>query len=374
MNLSEIQKRLDEIAATNLQDLPDDTVLALLAERKKLLAEQIHLQETEDQQKKEVLMAQLAEINKSITPDQDDEKLLALIQQRKVLEAELKAITAGPEAVKEESREESAPAPEEIKPVEKKEIPIKKPEFVPAQEQAEAPSVAEAAGAEESVAPVVPESVPEVSPKQSIPTTKSEKNTIDPTVAYTKTYVSDTGKISQLEPSAIRIGVDPTLEGSEYQGYLRELKENLNSLGTFLQALPVEAKRNRAFMLEVANIDPAYAMHYADKDTLKKDEAFNIAIAGMNNQRNTGNPFSEMLPEMRTGPVLLAGVKNDFRNVRFLRPEMPEYEEILALAQKGALEAVASLKDAHDIQFLLPPILQKDKTFMAKVQEITKSP
>jgi hypothetical protein len=79
-----------------------------------------------------------------------------------------------------------------------------------------------------------------------------------------------------------------------------------------------------------------------------------------------------MLPEMRTGTVILAGVKNDFRNVRFVRPEMPEYNEIITLAKKGALEAVKSLQGAHDIQFLIPPVLQKDKAFMAEVEKLIK--
>lgn len=362
MTLSEIQNRLNEIAAISLQDLEDDAVLALLQERKKLLAEEARVQQALEEEKQEEekrkqelqqaealakakeleakkagLLARLEEVNKGITPDQDDDKLLALIQERKELEAELNVYTTT----------EPTPASEPL-PV----SPIN-----------EEPEVIE---------PEEPEVVEDSIPEEIVPSS-GEKIAIK-NIPYTKTsHISEGGRASGIDTDMEgRIAVDSSLQSSEYQGYLSELKANLNSLGTFLQGLPIAVKRNRAFMLEVARIDPAYAMHYADKDTLKKDESFNVTIAGMNNQRNTGNPLSEMLPEMRTGAVLLAGVKNDFRNVRFARPEMPEYNEIIALAQKGALEAVKSLKSAHDIEFLLPPILQKDKAFMAEVAKLTK--
>ncbi len=361
MTLSEIQNRLNEIAAISLQDLEDDAVLALLQERKKLLAEEARVQQALEEEKKEEerrqqelqqaealakakeleakkasLLSRLEEVNRGITPDQDDDKLLALIQERKELEAELNVYTAT----------EPGPISEPL--------PVS-----PVNEELEAAEVEEEA-AEASV------------PEEIVPSS-GEKIAIKD-IPYTKTsHISQGGRASGVDADTDeRIAVDSSLQSSEYQGYLSELKANLNSLGTFLQGLPIAAKRNRAFMLEVARIDPAYAMHYADKDTLKKDESFNVTIAGMNNQRNTGNPLSEMLPEMRTGAVLMAGVKNDFRNVRFVRPEMPEYKEIIALAQKGALEAVKSLRSAHDIQFLLPPILQKDRAFMAEVAKLTK--
>lgn len=369
MTLAEIQNRLSEIASISLQELEDDVVLALLKERKELLAEEARVkqsleQEKQDQEKQQeearrveaeakaraweekrnTLLARLEAINQDITPDKGADQLLALIQDRKLVEAELEVFTVAGENVPE------TPIPQST--IES--AVDEKPEEVLLPEE-----------------PVTKEEVPQEPKISDMP---SEKITITSDPSYVKTsHVSEAGKVSGLEDSSeARIVLDTSLQSGEYQGYLNELKENLNSLGTFLQALPTSAKRNRAFMIEVAKIDPAYAMHYADKETLKKDESFNVTIAGMNNQRNTGNPISEMLPEMRTGAVLLAGVKNDFRNVRFLRPEMPEYEEILSLAKKGALEAIASLHGAHDLQFLLPPILQKDKNFMAEVEHVIK--
>lgn len=396
MTKREIENRLQEIAATSLQDLDDQVVLALLTERKELLLESARLEQQEREEaekrkaavaKQEALQTRIAEINKAITPLADADQLLALVQERKDLEAELQALAPV---------EAEAPVPEPVeKPIEKKPLPPaaktkKKKEAEPAvapvpQEQEETSelksepktpepepaAVEEASPAIPEVSPAVPEAmqpvVPQIEdePKEDVPIS------IQSDTPHTQTYTSKTGKLSALEGSSERVVLDSSLQTSEYQGYLSELKANLNSLGTFLQTLPIDAKRNRAFMLEVAKIDPAYAMHYADKDTLKKDEAFNLAVAGMNNQRNTGNPLSEMLPEMRTGAVVLVGVKNDYRNVRFVKPEMPEYEAIIQLAQKGALEAVSALKGAHDVRTLIPPILQKDKAFMAAVAKVT---
>lgn len=381
MKQEEIKKRLQEIAETSLQGLEDEAVLAILNERKNLLTELAKLEEQdrkrkeeeqkkkedearkqEEQKKKELekkkqdLITRLAEVNKNITPDQDDEKLIALIQERKMLDAELAVLNA-------DSGKEEAPVQEVVVPKEPKKVaPVEEVTTVEPEPLVEESKAPQEESKEEQVA------------EDAVSVPAGEKISITKDTAYTAgRHVSQSGRVSGLERSGEQITLDSSLQTMEYQNYLNELKENLNSLGTFLQGLPIEVKRNRAFMLEVAKIDPAYAMHYADKDTLKKDENFNIAVAGMNNQRNTGNPLSEMLPEMRTGQVLLAGVKNDFRNVRFIRPEMAEYEEIMKLAQRGALEAVTSLKNAHDVQFLLPPVLQKDKAFMKEVEKITKA-
>lgn len=385
MTQAEINQRLQEIQGTSLHDLDDAAVLAILSERKTLLVEALRLEEDEKKQaveallrkqeqeklqalahqqeleeKKNALVARLAEINKNITSDQDDEKLMALIQERKVLEVELRVFTI-------DTRENTEVPLDPIVPFEPEEVAqaVLPPEEVVTVSETLAEPAPLPVETEKEV-PAMEESL------HATPITEAndEKITINSNVDYVKSsHVSSKGKVSLVESTSESIVLDSSLQTSEYQGYLNELKENLNSLGTFLQGLPITVKRSRAFMLEVAKIDPAYAMHYADKDTLKKDETFNVTIAGMNNQRNTGNPLSEMLPEMRTGPVLLAGVKNDYRNVRFALPQMPEYEQILALAQKGALEAVTSLKEAHDVRFLLPPILQKDKAFMQEVEK-----
>lgn len=404
MTPAEIKYRLDEIAETSLQDLDDQAVLALLTERKELLVQSARLEEQEKEQaeklkqaeaKKDAIKARIAEINSSITPDQEADQLLALIQERKTLEGELKTLESD-DAVSGEEKEEVSVAEEPTPKIpkarksaqdgsasgRKKEI-VKEPEPVlpesveePVEEEKEEVISAEPEIPESK--PVVPEVLekpePEIKPEAATPSEpepESAEVAINSATPYTETYTSKMGKVSALEASPERMVLDSTLQTSEYQGYLSELKANLNSLGTFLQTLPVEVKRNRAFMLEVAKIDPAYAMHYADKDTLKKDESFNVAVAGINNQRNTGNPLSEMLPEMRTGAVILVGVKNDFRNVRFVKPEMPEYESIMELAKKGALESMQALQGAHNVQQLIPPILQKDKAFMAEVEKLT---
>ena len=161
-----------------------------------------------------------------------------------------------------------------------------------------------------------------------------------------------------------------TQESGELNRYLGELNNNAESLGTFLDGMPFDAKQSRAFMLEVAKIDPAYAMHYADKDTLKKDESFNLALVSMRNTRNTGTVLSEMLPEARTAKVVMAAIRTDYRNVRFALPQMEGYEAMLELAKKLALEKIKELKDSVDATFLLPKVLQKDKVFMAEVEKI----
>ena len=164
------------------------------------------------------------------------------------------------------------------------------------------------------------------------------------------------------------------MEGSAFSGYLHQLQDNTGALGTLLQGMPLDAKKNKAFMLKVAEIDPAYAMHYADQDTLKRDEDFNIRIASMKNPRNSGNALAEMLPEMRTSKVVLAAVKQDYRNIKLVRPEMAEYDEMMRIAKKAALEKIADLREAADITLLVPRVLQQDKEFMRAVAHATASP
>lgn len=396
MTQAEIKYRLSEISEKTLQNLSDEEVLALLKERNELLAQEAELLKKEKQRKeieekekeekirleaeekakewevkKETLLAQLEAVNKSITPDQPSEKLLSLIQERKVLEAELEVFSATQKEAIEETPKETMDAPKkkESLPITPK-IEIITP-VLPKKESIIPDSPLETALEESVVVPVPEPEETEAEQRQEMGLSTDAKITIDHNAPHIETsHISRKGKVSQVGASEEHLTLDSSLAGMEFQRYLSELKTNINSLGTFLQNLPVEAKRNKSFMLQVAAVDPAYAMHYADKDTLKKDETFNVAVAGMNNQRNTGNPLSEMLPEMRTGAVLLAGVKNDFRNVRFIRPEMPEYDEILTIAKKSALEATASLKEAHDLKFLIPPILQKDKAFMAEIEKL----
>lgn len=143
----------------------------------------------------------------------------------------------------------------------------------------------------------------------------------------------------------------------------------MGSLGTFLQEMPLEAKAHKQFMLKVAELDPAYAMHYADK-TLKMNESFNVRIAAMKNPRNSGNPLAEMLPEARTSRVVLTAVRQDYRNVKFVQPTMEDYDEILRIAKMATLKKVQELQEAVDITLIVPRPLSQDKRFMEQVYAV----
>lgn len=341
MNKEEIQKRLEAIGAQNLSALSDEAALALLEERKKLQAEITALEEAEQEEaslaaQKQALQEKLSALNASIKADLSDEELLSIVAERKNIETEIRNMTS--------SEPESSPAVQTPVP------------SVPAAE----PEEAEPTVPIEKEASPKPEPSPEPSDTVIIKESGPEKEADRPTEKIGADEVHGS--------ESVGFSLDP----EEYQGYLRDLQANINDLGAFLQSLPAQARQSKEFMLEVAKIDPAYAMHYADKQTLAKDEYFNIQVAGMQNNRDTGNPLSEMLPEMRTEKVVLAGVKQDYRNVRFVRPEMSNYEEIISIAKKGALEAVAALKESHDVRLLVPAVLQKDQAFMQEVASRAK--
>lgn len=164
---------------------------------------------------------------------------------------------------------------------------------------------------------------------------------------------------------------ESTQEGGEMQSLLAQLDKNKETLGLLLQALPPSAKANKAFMLKVAEVDPAYAMHYADI-ALKKEEDFNMRAVGMAHGWYSSNVLSEMLPEARTGKVVLIGVRQDYRNIRFAVPNMEAYREMLEIAKKGALLRIeTSSKEHSDRAVPLPKILQKDTEFMRTAEKFT---
>jgi hypothetical protein len=328
-------KRLQEIAETQFGILSDDEVLRLLAERKRLSdleREYRKVQEEEaarlEQERKEkelqmiekkkaAILKKIADLNKSISPEKPDEDLLTLVAQRKELEKELEEL--GTEAVPqaEESLTETT------------------------SDESQVPEIQAVVPKEERVAQT------EIEPKKSkVP------------------FEGDFGN-----EKIVSVGIE---EGSEFYRYLDQLKNNVGSLGELLQKMPLAAKKNKAFMLKVAEIDPAYAMHYADKETLKRDEDFNLRIASLGNPRNSGNALAEMLPEARTSKVLLAAVKQDYRNVRFIQPNMADYDEMIHIAEKRALEKIKNLKDATDVMLLIPKPLQQNKQFMLQVKEIAE--
>lgn len=327
-------KRLQEIAETCLGTLSDVEVRGLLEERAKLLEqvsaaeeerrkEQERLEaerraEAEKQQalvgKKKELLVALEELNRSISSDKGDDELLALVVKRKEIERQLEDL---------EKEIPEANAPIQMAPA------LVSEEKIPEEKVAEEVSVV-SVGA----------------PKESEPV-----------------FEDEFGREGIRKDVVIE-------EGSELHRYMDQLRNNTGSLGTFLQNMPIDAKKNKAFMLKVAEIDPAYAMHFADKDILKRDEDFNIRVASLRNPRNSGNALAEMLPEARTSKVVMAAVRRDHMNVKFLRPSMEGYDEILGIAKKGALEKIKELKEAADISLLVPQILQQDEVFMEEVKKI----
>ena len=327
--------RLQEIGEMRFGTFSDEQILSLLVERKRLFELEAEKQKKEEQDalfqsKKKELLEKIEVLNAAISPDKEDEELLHLVEERKKLEEELDTL----EGV---SSGEAKPAP-----VLKKETV---PESVPEEEK--------------DVSRVPEEIVSQEEEKKEEPVQVSEPVSV---IEEKKEEViaSDFGGEGRLS--------DTLEEGGEMQQYIHELEANRESLGSFLQGVSAIAKKNRKFMERVAEIDPAYAMHYADP-SLKKDEGFNVFVASRKNDRNSGNALAEMLPEARTGKVVLAGTKQDYRNVRFLLPTMAEYDEVLQIAKQGALEKVDELKEAADVMLLIPKILQKDGAFMKEVEK-----
>ena len=368
VGLTEHHERLAEIAAIKFEKLSDDEVLRLLAERKRLEELQAQYQKLQKEEEERVLLEkrnaeklkekekqralleeQIETLNRSITPDKADEELLALVAERKILEEELENV--GQENVPSLTEETAA----------------------------ETISVAVAGVPESQIAS---EDLSRENNKNAAPKEESGE-VVSPVAEPSKIVVAETIPVSfDQAPSELKsslkeefgqegIRLNDFKEEGELHRYLDQLKNNTGALGTLLQEMPLDAKRNKAFMLQVAEIDSAYAMHYADKDTLKQDEDFNIRIASMKNPRNSGNALAEMLPEARTSKVVLAAVKQDYQNVRFIQPNMAEYDEIMNIAKKVALKKIAELKDATDVLMLIPRPLQQDKQFMSEVAKIT---
>jgi len=349
----ENKKRLQEIAEMRFGALSDDEILHFLAERKRLFErkqeyekkqkeEAIRLEQEKEEaenlkkveEKKAIIVQKIDELNKSISPDKRDDDLLNLIAQRKILEQEMEALE------------------KKIVPKEEKSASVIHPPLQTARET----------------------SLEQDAPEKELPTVISEEKkrvVLDEKTAEATLNTERKIKVSVGDDRGMeKINDDGIEENSEFQTYLNQLRGNVGSLGEFLQGMPTSARKNKAFMLKVAEIDPAYAMHYADNETLKHDEDFNLRIASLDNPRNSGNPLVEMLPEARTSKVLLAAVKRDYRNIRFIQPAMADYDEILTRAKESVLEKVKNLKEAVDIMAIVPKVLQQDKQFMLQVNEM----
>lgn len=344
--------RLAEISALTFGTLSDSEVLGLLAERKHLQelertyaqaqAAEARIREQEEEKKRAAearqradLQAQIETLNHSISPDKADAELLKLVAERQALEKELEDL--GKKTAASDDREERGK-----------------------QDITSAVKVSDTLGGDGTY-----EGRASLELTPEFPATATPVETLDtagPAQAFKQSLKEEFGHEGIMD--------DGFAEGSELHRYLDQLKNNTGSLGTLLQEMPLEAKKNKQFMLKVAEIDSAYAMHYADSDTLKRDEEFNIKIASMKNNRNSGNALAEMLPEARTSKVVLAAVRQDYRNVKFLKPEMEDYDEILNMAKKATLEKLRDLKEATDISLLIPKPLQQDHAFMAEIEQL----
>lgn len=363
--VEEYKRRLQEITQIQFGVLSDDAILRFLAERNRLSVSVSEYERKEQEKsdrlerekkdaarkvaerKRITLLEKIEELNKSISPDKKDDDLLTLVSERKVLETELETINREFPLEKETTEKKSALPKKVVEDV----LPEKK-----LLEETAMPVTPKEEFPEETTASVVPEIITE-----AVAETKEE---IVPGVTPPEITAP------QEEFGSEKIQDDGIEENSEFDRYFDQLKSNAGSLGEFLQQMPAAAKKNKAFMLKVATIDPAYAMHYADKDTLKLDEDFNVRIASLDNPRNSGNALSEMLPQARTSKVLLTAVKQDYRNIKFIQPNMAAYDEIMNIAKTGAFEKVKSLKEAADASVLIPRLLQQDKQFMLQIKEI----
>lgn len=328
----EYTERLEQIAHTVFGALSDDQVLQLLAERKQLEAlkeqyEQVQKEQEEKAQmqaEKAEIESQLEQLNTLISPDKPDDELIHLVEERKVLEEKL---AAAEQSLGGSSVSLASTSTPEEKPEEKT---VEEPALVIGKAEEEKPVEIEE---------------------------KSERQGIDQS-AVDKDFGEH--KIQEFTLDA----------NSELGQYISQMENNPDGMGKLLETLPVAAKRDKMFMLSVAQIDPAYAMHYADKDVLKKDEDFNVKVVSMKGKRASGNVLAEMAPEARTEAVVMAAVKQDYKNVRFALPQMKSYDQILERAKKSALEKVKELKESVDIAVLVPKILQKDKAFMEQVEKL----
>lgn len=355
---SDHQNRLGEIAQVSLGELSDEEVLRLLAERKqlqdlqeeydKLQKEQATLSAAEEE--KASIQTELDRLNKNISPDKPDDELLKLIEERRGWEEKLRKAEetltrlkgGAPSVVKEETVKQEEKPQEEVTPVSVRVVSQDPPKETAVEPQA-------------------------VAPEKIVLSEESELHAAEAKEAVPHGHLG----ISEDESFGEEKISDTSQAGSkEFAQYLEDLRHATGSIGKILEGLPAAAKKSKEFMLDAAKIDPAYAMHYADP-TLKKDEDFNVKVASLKNVRNSGSALAEMTPDARTAKVVLAGIKSDYRNVRFLLPQMEGYDEMLRIAEEGALQKVKELKESVDVGLLIPKILQKNKEFMAEVEKMT---
>lgn len=363
--------RLGAIATTTLGDLTDEVVLELLAERRSLGKENAAYERLRDEEssraaaltaEEQALEHELEELNSSITPDKDDDTLLTLIQHRKELEARLKALSEEAEKILGKILQAGDSSKDEGTEV----VPAPMETDTAVSEEASAPGGEIEGGNEKS----------DVSEEKREATVREEESMVSAvlplgspqSVAPVAEEVPAEEKKEALDPLIGREGIRANSNSQEATKYLQFLESNPEEALSQLETLPEYLRKDKVFMLQVAKVDPAYAMHYADAKTLKRDEDFNVRIAGMKNPRDSGNPLAEMLADMRTNQVVLAAVKQDFRNLRYATQSMEGYADMIEIAKREAREKVKALGQAVDVRVFLPKTLRNDPVFLEEIE------
>lgn len=340
------EERLQAIATSTFGSLSDEVVLELLAERRTLAKENEAYKIARDEaiRKREALTAEqhaltseLDALNLSITPDKDDDTLIKLVGRRKELEAEL--ATLEQQGIGSDADvlvgTESGSAPKELASISK-----------------------DKTGKNDTTLEQLERTV-----RGSMLETRN--NTISVSAEAPKIVQAQTSTQDSFDGDE---KIDANLGSSEAQSFLQLLRSNPDAALAQLETLPNTLRGDKLFMLQVARVDPAYAIHYADPKTLKKDEDFNIRIAAMENPRDSGNPLTEMLSEIRTSKVVMTAVQHDFRNLRYATPSMEGYKEMVEIAKEGARRKIRLLGQAIDVRVFLPRILREDRAFSEEVE------
>jgi len=366
------KNRLQAISETTLGSLTDEVVLEFLAERRSLMKENSAYENIRDEEAKRVavltaeeqaLERELEELNISITPDKDDDTLLALIQHRKELEAKISVLNEEEMKLSGKISQEEDNSEEEQKKdmsVLASDLPKDETIFV-SEEQADDVEKEEDLSKIEN--PIV--SLSESVSSEDIPEEEVREQEHIPEEAVS---VEEPKKV--LDALIGSEGINKSANSQEARDYLQFLQSNTEEALSRLETLSEGLRKDKMFMLEVAKVDPAYAMHYADPKTLKKDEDFNVCIAAMKNPRDSGNPLAEMLSDMRTSKVVMTAVKQDFRNLRYATRSMEGYDEMIEIAKREAREKVRSLGQAVDVRVFLPKTLREDRVFLKEIEEI----
>lgn len=356
--------RLQEISVMTFGSLTDEVVLELLAERRSLIKENDLYENIRNEQAKRVaeltaeeqaLEHELEELNAAITPDKDDDTLLKLIQRRKELESKLEVLGA-------EERELSIGSPHE----EGRSMPNPSLDDAPVSAGLPLEEEPEEGVEEAKVQPQVVLSTPTVQSIEDISQEESREPVVQEPIREEKPR-----KEKVLDALIGSEGIKG-VNDQEALEYLQFLHTNPEEALARLETLSEHLRKDKLFMLEVAKVDPAYAMHYADSKTLKRDEDFNVRIAGMKNPRDSGNPLAEMLSDMRTHQVVMAAVKQDFRNLRYATRSMEGYAEMVEIAKREAREKVRSLGQAVDVRVFLPKTLREDREFLKEIEDIVE--